>query len=77
MKRYLRIVNNLHLGIDKVRRKLSPITFTNQNFMGADLEQNNPMVIIVEVANFTVKKLQNLESEIRPYHKYLIGFLSE
>ncbi|RDX99670.1 hypothetical protein CR513_17257, partial [Mucuna pruriens] len=50
------MVNNVHFGIDKVRRKLPPITFINQDFVGVDPEQNNPTVITIEVANFTVKK---------------------
>ncbi|RDX96325.1 hypothetical protein CR513_21044, partial [Mucuna pruriens] len=60
-----------------VRSKLPPITFTNQDFVGVDLEQNDHMVITVEVANFTIRKLQIPESEIKTCHEQLIGFSSE
>ncbi|RDY02842.1 hypothetical protein CR513_13642, partial [Mucuna pruriens] len=56
-KRYLRTVNNVQLETDKMRRKLPPITFTHQDFIGVDPEQNDPMVIMAEVANFVLKKL--------------------
>ncbi|RDY14814.1 hypothetical protein CR513_00049, partial [Mucuna pruriens] len=40
-KRYLGTINNVHLEVDMVRRKLHPITFTNKDFMGTDPIQNN------------------------------------
>ncbi|RDX82528.1 hypothetical protein CR513_36663, partial [Mucuna pruriens] len=37
--------------------QLSPTTFTDQDFIESDLEQNDPMVITVEIANFFMKKV--------------------
>ncbi|RDX93494.1 hypothetical protein CR513_24245, partial [Mucuna pruriens] len=51
------MVNNFHLGTGRVRRKLPPIIFIDQNFVGVDPEQNDLMVIIVAIANFTIKKI--------------------
>jgi len=31
-------------------------TFSDEDFQDIDLEQNNPMVIMIEVANFVVMK---------------------
>ncbi|RDX83725.1 hypothetical protein CR513_35327, partial [Mucuna pruriens] len=56
-KRYMRIVNNVHSKVNRVRRKLPLITFTDQDFVGTDPKQNDPMIITVEVANFDVKKV--------------------
>ncbi|RDX63382.1 hypothetical protein CR513_58196, partial [Mucuna pruriens] len=50
------MVNNVHLETDRVRRKLSPITFTDRDFVEVDPKQNDPMVITIEVANFIMKK---------------------
>ncbi|RDY08697.1 hypothetical protein CR513_07044, partial [Mucuna pruriens] len=36
---------------------ITPITFTDQNFIKSNIEQNNPMLIIIEVDNFIVKKV--------------------
>jgi len=33
------------------------ITFTDADFQDVDLDQDDPMVIIVEVENFAVKKV--------------------
>ncbi|RDX64037.1 hypothetical protein CR513_57455, partial [Mucuna pruriens] len=52
-KQYLHTVNSIHTA----HRQLPLITFTNQDFVGSDPEQNDPMVITIEVANFTVKKV--------------------
>ncbi|RDX79574.1 Retrovirus-related Pol polyprotein from transposon 17.6, partial [Mucuna pruriens] len=77
MKNYLRMINNIHSRTDKARRKLPPITFINQDFVGVDPEQNDPMVITVEVANFAMRKLQIPESKIKSYHEQLVSFLGE
>ena len=36
---------------------MPPITFTNSDFQGVDLEQDDHMVITIEMENFTVKKI--------------------
>ncbi|RDX90473.1 hypothetical protein CR513_27652, partial [Mucuna pruriens] len=51
------MVSNIHSDNDSVRRKVPIITFMNQNFIGTNLEQNDPMVITVEAANFAVNKV--------------------
>jgi len=33
-----------------------PITFTNQDFEGIDPDQDDPMIIMVDVAKYVVKK---------------------
>lgn len=33
------------------------VTFTNAHFHGVDHQQDDPMVIIIELENFTVKKV--------------------
>ncbi|RDY00325.1 hypothetical protein CR513_16508, partial [Mucuna pruriens] len=50
------MVNNVHSEVDRVRRKLPLITFTDQDFVGIDPKQNDPMVITIEVANFSIRK---------------------
>lgn len=39
------------------RKMIHPITFTNTDFQGVDPKQNDPMVIIIEIKNFVVKKI--------------------
>ena len=36
---------------------MSPISFTDVYFQGVDPDQDDPMVIIIEVQNFMVKKV--------------------
>jgi len=36
---------------------MPPITFTDADFQGMDHEQDDPMVIILEIKNFAVKKV--------------------
>jgi len=36
---------------------MPPIAFTNSNFQGVDLEQDDHMVITIEMENFAVKKI--------------------
>ncbi|RDX60489.1 hypothetical protein CR513_61367, partial [Mucuna pruriens] len=43
--------------IDRACRQLPPITFIDQDFIGSNPEQNDPMVITKEVANFAIKKV--------------------
>ncbi|RDX75598.1 hypothetical protein CR513_44503, partial [Mucuna pruriens] len=49
----------LHIDIISMQacQQLPLITFTDQDFVGSDLEQNDPMVITIKVANFTIKKV--------------------
>ncbi|RDY05972.1 hypothetical protein CR513_10122, partial [Mucuna pruriens] len=63
-------MDNIHSKVDRVRRKLPLITFTNQDFIGMDLNQNDPMAIMVEVANFIVNKGARRTS-------YTLGFSGE
>jgi len=39
-----------------IRRRMPPITFTNADFKGIDPFQDDPMVITVEIENFSVMK---------------------
>jgi len=36
---------------------MPPVTFTDADFQDMDHEQNDPMVITLEIENFTVKKV--------------------
>ncbi|RDX94478.1 hypothetical protein CR513_23130, partial [Mucuna pruriens] len=56
-KWYLRTINSIHTGVDRGCQQLPPITFTNQDFVKSDIEQNDPMVITIEVSNFVEKKV--------------------
>jgi len=38
-------------------KRMPPIMFIDSNFEGEDLDQDNHMVIIVEIRNFSVKKI--------------------
>jgi len=48
---------------------MAPITFTNEDFMGIDTNQDDPMVITIEVANCTIlKTLVNQESSLDVFY---------
>jgi len=57
-KRHLKAMQFVNSISRTFRRKKKPsITFTDADFQGVDLEQDDPMVIIVEIENFVVKKI--------------------
>jgi len=47
----------VHAVSQNYRKKMSPITFTNSDFLGVDPEQDDPMVITTEMKSFTPKKI--------------------
>lgn len=49
----LRVVNL----IDKPRKVMSPITFTDEDFQAPELHQDDPMVVTVEIARYGVSKV--------------------
>ncbi|RDX93053.1 hypothetical protein CR513_24738, partial [Mucuna pruriens] len=51
------LVNSIHASVDQTHQQLPLTTFTDQDFIRSDPKQNDPMVIIIEVANFAVKKV--------------------
>ncbi|KAG4928099.1 hypothetical protein JHK85_054585 [Glycine max] len=51
-QRYLHAIKSMnHISITSSRRSIPPITFTDANFARVDLEQDDPMVITVGIAN--------------------------
>ena len=57
-KRHLRHIQSIkHITHSHHRRRMPPITFTDDDFHGLDHHQDDPMVITVEIENYTVKKV--------------------
>jgi len=57
-KKYLRHIQSInHITHSHHRRRMPPITFTNDDFHGLDHQQDDPMVITVEIENYAVKKV--------------------
>jgi len=57
-KRHLRHIQSInHITHSHHKRRMSPTTFTDDNFQGLDHQQDEPMVIIVEIENYAVKKV--------------------
>ncbi|XP_020207592.1 uncharacterized protein LOC109792583 [Cajanus cajan] len=54
-KRYLRAVKTVNF-VEKRKKKMPTITFTDEDFKGVDPEQDDPIVISVEINNCIVKK---------------------
>ncbi|XP_020209186.1 uncharacterized protein LOC109794123 [Cajanus cajan] len=54
-KRYLRAVKTVNF-VEKRKKKMPTITFTDKDFEGVDPDQDDPMVISVEINNCIVKK---------------------
>ena len=46
-----------HITHSHHRRRMPPIIFTDDDFHGLDHQQDDPMVITVEIENYTVKKV--------------------
>jgi len=44
-------------GAPHIKKSLPPITFTDEEFTGVDLEQDEPMVIAIGIASCDVKKV--------------------
>jgi len=58
MKRHLYHIQSINpITHSHHRRRIPPITFTNNDFQGLDHQQDDPMVIIVEIENYAVKKV--------------------
>jgi len=55
-KKHLRVVQAVNVVITPLRKRMSPITFTNADFRGIDPTQDDPMVITVEIENFVIRK---------------------
>jgi len=55
-KKHLRAVQPVNTVVIPLKRMMPPITFTDANFKGIDPVQNDLMVIMVEIENFTVMK---------------------
>jgi len=53
-KKHLRAVHQVNLVF--VRSRMPPITFTDRDFKGINPSQDDPMVISVDIDNFTIKK---------------------
>jgi len=53
-KRHRHAVHQVNLV--SVRPRMPPITFTDKDFKGIDPTQDDPMVISVDIDNFTIKK---------------------
>jgi len=57
-KRHLRHIQSIyHITHSHHRRRMPPITFTDDDFHGLDHQQDDPMVITVELENYAVKKV--------------------
>ncbi|XP_017420294.1 uncharacterized protein LOC108330317 [Vigna angularis] len=55
-KRHVRALQSVHV-VDKPRRTMSPITFSDKDFHAPDPDQDDPMVITVEIAHYSVSKV--------------------
>ena len=53
-KKHLRVVHQVNFVA--IRPRMPPITFTDDDFKGVDPSQDNPMVISVDIDNFTIMK---------------------
>jgi len=57
-KRHLRHIQSInHITHSHHKRRMPPIIFTDDDFHGLDHQQDDPMVIIVEIKNYAVKKV--------------------
>ena len=57
-KKHLRQLHSInHITHSHHKRRIPPIIFTDGDFHGVDHEQDNPMVIVVELENYAVKKV--------------------
>ncbi|XP_020211783.1 uncharacterized protein LOC109796527 [Cajanus cajan] len=78
-KRHLRIVqnvNNLHNSGSKSETPTPPIIFTDDDYEGISLNQDDPMVISVEVANWEVQKMLKLDiPHIQNSRRILVKYL--
>nr|KYP34774.1 hypothetical protein KK1_044222 [Cajanus cajan] len=52
----MRNINNIHSTSSTSHQSSPPITFTDDDYTGVSPNQNDPMVIAVEVANWEVHK---------------------
>ncbi|XP_047170848.1 uncharacterized protein LOC124839159 [Vigna umbellata] len=55
-KRHVRALQSVHL-VDKPRRTMPPITFSDEDFHAPDPDQDDPMVITAEIARYGVSKV--------------------
>ncbi|XP_027342720.1 uncharacterized protein LOC113855321 [Abrus precatorius] len=72
----VRSTNNISLGS---RIRIPPITFTDEDFQGVDLVQDDPMVISVDILNCTVRKtlIDQGKEELKEYREPLVSFSGE
>jgi len=57
-KRHLRHIQSInHITHSHHRRRMPPTVFTDDDFHGLDHQQDDPVVIIVEIENYAVKKV--------------------
>ncbi|XP_052736709.1 uncharacterized protein LOC128197899 [Vigna angularis] len=55
-KRHVRALQSVHL-VDKPRRSMPPITFSDEDFHAPDPDQDDPMVITAEIARYGISKV--------------------
>ncbi|XP_017420406.2 uncharacterized protein LOC108330432 [Vigna angularis] len=55
-KRHIRALHSVHL-VDKPRRSLPPITFSDEDFHAPDPDQDDPMVITAEIERYGISKV--------------------
>ncbi|XP_047174666.1 uncharacterized protein LOC124842265 [Vigna umbellata] len=55
-KRHVRALQSVHL-VDKPRRSMPPITFSDEDFHAPDPDQDDPMVITAEIARYEISKV--------------------
>ncbi|XP_014490820.1 uncharacterized protein LOC106753514 [Vigna radiata var. radiata] len=55
-KRSIRTLRSTH-GVEVLKRTMLPITFTDEDFHAPDPEQDDPMVITVEIAQYEISKV--------------------
>ncbi|XP_017423571.1 uncharacterized protein LOC108332776 [Vigna angularis] len=54
--RHVRALQSVH-SVDKPRRTMLPITFSDDDFHASDPDQDDPMVITTEIAKYGVSKV--------------------
>ncbi|XP_047182169.1 uncharacterized protein LOC124848525 [Vigna umbellata] len=55
-KPHIRALRSVH-AVDRSRRTMPPITFTNEDFHALDPDHDDPMVITAEIARYSISKV--------------------
>lgn len=55
-RRHLRVAKSMNNVLNKSRRSLPDITFTDEDFQSIDLEQDYPMVVTIKTSDFAFMK---------------------